>query len=241
MPIPGVLGGLRGSPGPAPTRSTRSRSPPTGGSAATQKVVVGHEMASSPPPGSMVSAGRPRPPVPFRKREVGTVDHGAQGGGRAGDGRCRVASASGSANTGPGRWAPGSRLEPFQSRTEVPTTATHEELVGHETPTRPGLVEGGGAGRARSVAEPRGWGGQPLTVTADVGVPVLSTTAQKAGEGHDTAAVREPVARGPGSAGLAARRGPAAAAGAGPTSWCRRRAARGRSRRRSRRRARRCR
>jgi hypothetical protein len=102
-------------------------------SAARQNEVVGHEIESSPPCGSTASladhwfpAVRTDTPVPFTMahsvvsgQEMAVGSDGPEVSEEVqGDGSC-------------------AQVEPFQSSTEVPTTAVHAELVGHETPTRP--------------------------------------------------------------------------------------------------------
>jgi len=102
-------------------------------SAATQNVVVGHEIASSPPWESMVCSGDQPVPVPPDETPVPlTIRHSpAEGQEMA------VGSLVPTANDAVQRVGSCVQVEPFQSSTDPPTTAVHEELVGHETPTRP--------------------------------------------------------------------------------------------------------
>jgi len=102
-------------------------------SEARQNVVDGHEIESRCPLGSTDSSpdhGLPMlpvdTPVPFtmkhtdalgQEMSVGSEDPGAS-----------------EVVQGDGCW---DQVEPSQPSTEAPTTAVQEELVGHETPTRP--------------------------------------------------------------------------------------------------------
>ena len=94
--------------------------------------------------------------------------------------------------------------EPFQSSTEVPTTAVHDVVVGQETPTRPPWYSATVVAAAPNpTVVPNDCGASQVPSRRVSVWPVLSTTAQSAGEGHDTAVVRAPGCPGPGSAGSA--------------------------------------
>jgi hypothetical protein len=95
--------------------------------------------------------------------------------------------------------------EPFHSRTEVPTTAAQNEVLGQETPTVPAWnsevvvppVEGA----------PKDWVADQLEPFMVDACPVLSTTAQNVAVRHETEAWRQLEAP-PGWPGLGGSAGP---------------------------------
>jgi hypothetical protein len=92
------------------------------------------------------------------------------------------------------------QVEPSQTSTEAPTTAVQAEVVGHETPTRPAWYRETVAPAPPCV--PNDCGARQAPFSSSSVWPVLSTKAQKVGEGHDTATDRDPGCPGPGSAGF---------------------------------------
>ena len=79
-------------------------------------------------------------------------------------------------------------------------------MVGHETPTRPGLVEGDGRGSG-DPGGPERLGCQPAPFSQGVGLAGVVHEGTEGGGGADTAAVRDPGCPAPGSAGLAGSAG----------------------------------
>ena len=107
---------------------------PPAWSAATQKEAEGHEMESSSPSESMVCSADHGPPsvrtdTPF---PFTTAHHEVEGQEMAVGSVAPVAGVEVQ-----GAWS-SDQLEPFHSRMDEPTTAVQAELVGQETPTRPG-------------------------------------------------------------------------------------------------------
>jgi hypothetical protein len=106
-------------------------SPPS--SAATQNEVLAQDSESSPPAGSMVCSGdQPLPPVRAEEPVPLTIRHSLTDGHEMAVGS-DVPEVNDAVH-GFGSWV---QAEPFQSSTDAPTTAVHDELLGHETPTRP--------------------------------------------------------------------------------------------------------
>jgi hypothetical protein len=131
MPEYSVAAGMTwsGALHPAPFQETTAPPP----SAARQDEVVGHEIESSPPRGSMVcvadhrsAAVRMDTPVPLTTAHQLVVGQAMAVGWDGPEARADVHPAGSS-----------DQVFPSQSSTEVPITAVHWEAEGHETPTRP--------------------------------------------------------------------------------------------------------
>ena len=131
MPVYSVAAGMTWSGAAQAEPFHATTAPPS--SAARQYEVVGHEIESSPPRGSMVCSGDHRlaavrmdTPAPFTAAHHEVV---GQEMAVASDGPEVRDDTHGS-----GSWF---QVFPFQSSTEAPITAVHWEVDGHETPTRP--------------------------------------------------------------------------------------------------------
>src|ERR1700674_2660946 len=198
MPVYWVAAGITGW-GPAQVEPFHSITEPLS-SAAMQNDRVGQEMASNCRPGSRSWRGVQAPPAlrttmscPSTMAQRSTVGQ-AMDTGTPVPGASEVAQGAVSAD----------QVAPFHRSTLEPTTAVQELGVGQETPTRPDWYRAVSAAEAPNPgAVPKDWGASQLLARMVEVRPVLSTTAQSDGVGHDTAEVREPGWPTPGSAGLA--------------------------------------
>jgi hypothetical protein len=131
MPVYSVAAGMTRSGAAHSEPFHATTAPPS--SAARQYEVVGHEIESSPPRGSMVCSGDHRLEAPVMDTPVPLTTAHQVVVGQA------MAVASDGPDVRDDVHGSGSSVQvfPFQSSTEAPITAVHWEDDGHETPTRP--------------------------------------------------------------------------------------------------------